>query len=483
MNNSSIDRHLFVILGATGSLSTLKLLPALYSLLTQKNLRDHCQILGLGTKDIGDEGFRKKVREALQDAGHSSEEAGRWCEAYLHYQPLGRSEQSYPVLAERITSLEQEYGLPGNRVFYLAIPPQVVPTAIKGIGRAGLQKSSGWTRIVIEKPFGRDLQSARELNRLVHQYFEESQIYRIDHYLGKETVQNLLIFRFANSIFESLWNRDRVECVEITVAESIGIEGRSDYYDQAGALRDIIQNHMAQLLSLVAMEFPAVFVPEFIRSEKVKVLHSIPPIRLQDVVFGQYQKGKIEGKKVPGYREEQGINPDSKTETYVALRLVIDNWRWQGVPFYLRTGKRLPQRVTQIVVHFRRSPVCIFKPHNGSQIHSNKLLITLQPDEGFHLYFDVKVPGEPLRLRTERLHFHYKQVFDRIPEAYQTLLYDILTGDQTLFVRSDEVEASWQLFTPLIEKKIPVFPYAAGTWGPEEADRLLQREGRRWWIP
>jgi glucose-6-phosphate 1-dehydrogenase len=480
MMDSPVDRHIFVILGGTGNLSLLKLLPALYQLLTQKNLKDRCQVLGVGTKDLGDEGFRDKAREALKDAGISSKEIDAWCDSCLHYQSLGKSSEDYPALLARIESLEKEYDIPGNRVFYLALPPSVFPDAIKGIGESGLNKSPGWVRLVIEKPFGRNLSSARELNSLGHRYFDESQIYRIDHYLGKETVQNLLIFRFANTIFESLWNRDRIESLEITVAESIGIGERSRYYEKAGALRDIVQNHLAQLLTLTAMEVPAVFEADAIRDEKVKVLRSIPPIHAEDVIFGQYKKGKIDGKEVHGYKEEPGVAPDSSTETYVALRLRVDNWRWQGIPFYLRTGKRLPRRLTQIAVNFRHPPVCIFKPYSSCQIQSNRLLITLQPDEGFHLFFDVKEPEEPLRLKTESLHFHYKEAFGALPDAYHTLIFDIMTGDQTLFVRADEVEASWEVFTPLLEKDIPVFSYAAGTRGPKEAEKLLMRESMIW---
>ena len=481
--DSPVDRHIFVILGATGSLSFLKLLPALYQLLTQKNLKDHCQVLGVGTKDLGDDGFRSRAREALENAGFSLKDIKAWCDSCLHYQSIGKSSEGYSELAERIKSLEAEYKIQGNRVFYLALPPSIFPAAIERIGESSLNKSPGLVRIVIEKPFGRDLLSARELNHLAHQYFNESHVYRIDHYLGKETVQNLLIFRFANTIFESLWNRDRIENIQITVAESIGIEERARYYDRAGALRDIVQNHLAQLLTLIAMEVPAVFEADAIRNEKVKVLRSIVGIRARDVVFGQYEKGIINNKNVQGYREEPGVTSDSSTETFVAMRLEIDNWRWQGVPFYLRTGKRLPLRSTQIVVNFRHPPVCIFEPYSSCQIHSNRLLITLQPDEGFHLFFDVKEPEEPLRLKTESLHFHYKDAFGPLPDAYQTLIFDVLKGDQTLFVRADEVEAAWKLFTPLLEKNLPVRSYAAGAWGPKEADQLLMRDGKRWLNP
>jgi glucose-6-phosphate 1-dehydrogenase len=483
MMDFSVDRHIFVILGATGNLSFLKLLPSLYRVLMEKNLKDSCQVLGVGTKDLGDEGFRERAREALKNAGLSPEEISDWCDSCLHYQALGNTSQDYPKLAERIKSLEADYKIPGNRIFYLALPPSLFPTAMEGIGESGLNQSPGWVRIVIEKPFGSDLSSSRELNSLARRYFDESQIFRIDHYLGKETVQNLLIFRFANTIFESLWNRDRIESMQITVAESIGIEERARYYDRAGALRDIVQNHLAQILSLTAMEAPAVFEADSIRDEKVKVLRSIPPIRTDDVVFAQYEKGTINDKDIKGYREEPGVAPESSTETFIAMKLEIDNWRWQGIPFYLRTGKRLPRRNTQIVVNFRHPPICIFKPHSSCQIQSNRLLISLQPDEGFHLFFDVKEPEEPLRLKTESLHFHYKDAFGPLSDAYMTLIHDILKGDQTLFVRADEVETSWELFTPLLEKDMPVFSYEAGTWGPKEADQLLTRDGRTWINP
>lgn len=481
MNPTPVERHLFVILGATGSLSTLKLLPALYTLMTQKGLEDLCHVLGVGTKDVGDTGFRSVAQKALKEAGFPSHETRDWCDSFLYYQKLDNSTESYDDLVIRIKDLETTLQLPGNRVFYLALPPSVFPTALEGIGEKAMDQDSGWTRTVIEKPFGHDLSSARELNQLIHRYFDEDQIYRIDHYLGKETVQNLLIFRFANTVFESLWNRDRVESVEITVAESVGVEGRAGYYDKAGALRDIVQNHLAQLISLIAMEVPAVFAPEYIRNEKVKVLHSIPPIHPEDVVYGQYTRGKIGGMSFPGYLEEPRVNSKSKTETYVAMRLMVDNWRWQGVPFFIRTGKRLPERVTHILISFHHPPICMFKQYSGCQIQSNKLVITLQPDEGFHLFFDVKEPEETLKVRTEKLHFHYKQAFGPLPEAYQTLILDVMRGDQTLFVRSDEVEASWELFTPLLERDLPVFPYPAGTWGPEEADQLIARKGKRWW--
>jgi len=466
-------RDLFVIVGASGDLASRKLLPALYRLSHDVPAEKRFRILGVATdSERDDEAFRQKIlKEADELAGVKIDP--QWVEETLFYQTIGHGgPDDYHALAERVAALEKSEQLSGNRVFYLALPPSVFPPAITRLGEAGLSHSEGWTRLVIEKPFGRDAESAESLNRLVHKYFEEKQVYRIDHYLGKETVQNLLVFRFANSLFEPLWNRDRVESVEIVVAESLGIEHRGRYYDTAGALRDMIQNHLTQLLTLTAMEPPASFEAEAIQHEKAKVLKSIRPIGPGDVVFGQYARGEIAGKPVQGYRQEPDVAPDSHTETFIAMRLRISNWRWQGVPFYLRTGKRMPSRMSRIVVNFRCPPVSLFQPFACSSLHPNALMISIQPGEGFDLQFEVKSPGLPFRVVTQNLHFRYSEAFAPSPEAYETLLLDVLLGDATQFVRDDWVEASWRLYTPILESPPPIALYPAGSWGPKEAERL-----------
>lgn len=480
---AEIEPHLFVIFGATGDLTARKILPSLNGLIARKALGPKSVILGVGMEtNFNDESFRAKCRKDLEAQKIPQEQIADTCsDQRIFYQTIGKgADEDYKKLGARIEQVEKANGLPGNRVFYLALPPKVFPIAIAALGRAGLNKSNGWTRMVIEKPFGRDLQSAQELNRVVHANFDEQQVYRIDHYLGKETVQNLLVFRFANALFEPQWNRDRIESVEITVAECLGVEHRALYYETAGALRDMIQNHLTQLATLTAMEVPEAFRAESIRREKVKVLHSVLPIRCEDVVLGQYAAGKIDGQNVPAYRDEPGVAKDSQTETFVALRLQIENWRWHGVPFFLRTGKRLAARSSQIVVNFRRPPVWIFKPFEENSIQANSLVIAIQPDEGFDLYFEIKAPGQGVKIQTRDLHFRYSEAFKPLPDAYETLLLDILQGDATLFVSDEWVEASWRLYTPLLEKKPKVVPYASGSWGPAETDRLLSALGRKW---
>ncbi len=477
MNGKKIPPYLFVIIGGTGDLARKKLLPAICRL-WGKNLSEF-YLIGAGSgKKHNDDTYRDFVAHSLEEEGVDISHIDTL--DWLYYQTVGGgSLEEYKTLADRILQLEEQLKLSGNRVFYLAVPPSVFPNAIKNIGEVGLNKSGGEIKLVVEKPFGQDLQSARELNGLVHKYFDESQVYRIDHYLGKETVQNLLAFRFSNAMFESLWSRDRIERVEITVAETLGLEHRARYYDKVGALRDMIQNHLTQLLTLVAMEVPTALEADDVRHEKVKVLRALSPISRSDAVCGQYTRGAVEGKEVVGYCEEEGINcKDSHTETYAAVKLNISNWRWQGVPFVLRTGKRMFKEATEIAITFRRPPVSIFRQFSIKDIQANRLIITLQPNEGFDLFFKVKEPGESYKLSTQSLHFEYSEIFGRIPDAYETLLLDVLKGDQTLFVRADEVEASWELYTPLLSNHLEVYKYASGTWGPVEAERLL--DGEKW---
>lgn len=481
-----IEPHLFVIFGATGDLAKRKLIPALYHLMQDEEVARHCVVLGTSRSDWSDEQFRTEARRVLRDRGYSKESVSEWCTRNLYYQCLGEKGNDYQGLRSRIEQLEERLHLSGNRAFYLSLPPTVYGPAIEGLGEVGLNTSSGWTRVVVEKPFGYDLASARELNRMVHEYFDETQIYRIDHYLGKESVRNLMAFRFGNAIFESLWNREHIERIEITVSETLGVGGRGAYYDKSGHLRDMIQNHLTQLITLVAMEPPARLDADAIRNEKVKVLNAIrQPDSDTEVVFGQYQSGTMDGEPVPSYRDEPDVPDDSDTETYVALQLHVTNWRWQGVPFYVRTGKRLRRKLTQIAVRFKGAPVSLFQadshpplpPDAPEEARPNELLITLQPDEGFDLRFEVKAPGasenERMPLETQQLSFSYQDAFGPVPEAYETLLRDIIIGDPTLFVRADEVEASWQLYGPLLNAEIPVHPYAAGTWGPEAVETLL----------
>jgi len=474
-------RHIFVIFGGTGDLARRKLIPSLWSLITETEIGDGCVVLGVGSRNMDDDDYRAWTRDALLDAGLSDTDLESWPDDNVYFEQLGRDAESLDDLADRIKAIESEHDLPGNRVFYLAVPPSVFPRTIERLGRAGLDESEGWIRLVIEKPFGTDLATAHELNDLVHRWFSEPQVYRIDHYLGKETVQNVLTFRFSNPMFEHLWNRDRVESIEITVAEDLGIAGRAGYYESAGALRDMVQNHLTQVLTLVAMEPPVSFDAEQIRNEKVKVIEAIAPITAGNVVFGQYDAGTIADRPVPAYRDEEGVDSDSQTPTFVGLRLQVDTWRWQGVPFYLRTGKRLPTRLTQIAVTFQKPPLCIFHgARDGCDMAPNVLLITLQPDEGFTLRFSVKAPGEPLTIESQALRFSHDDVYGPLPEAYRALIQDVIEGDQTLFVRADEAEASWRLYDALLAEDHKLHSYAAGTWGPAVRDGSLALGGKAW---
>src|SRR5512146_1759240 len=483
MEQQSVEPLVFVILGGTGDLTRRKLLPALYHLRDQGLLeKENTLIIGAALPEMSEEAFRLWAFEGLQKSGtRNVKELRAWCDACIHYQSVREgTPEDFEALAGFIGRLERAHNMPENRIFYLALPPDIVPTVMERLDQVRLLKSHGWVRVVFEKPFGHDFHSARALNTMLHRYLEESQIYRIDHYLGKETVQNLLAFRFANPIFESLWRRDAVESVQITVAEDLGVEHRGSYYQQAGALRDMVQNHLTQLMTVVAMEVPVSFDATAIQAEKLKVLHSIAPINPQNVVFGQYTSWKLGDMTIPGYREESGVPLDSTAKTFVALKAEIDNWRWKGVPFYLRTGKRLPRKLTQIAVTFHEAPTQVFRSLDPGSIPPNKLLITLQPSEGFALCFSVKTPGRPFRFTDHALQFSYEKAFGELPEAYETLLRDVMIGDQTLFVTADFTETAWRLYDPLLADERSVHDYTAATWGPREADQLVERNGHQW---
>lgn len=475
------EKHTLVCFGATGDLAQRKVLPSLYRIGTAGPGTGRTIVLGVARSALSDDAFRETVRKSLVGNGIEDGKARQWCTGSVFFQSVGDgTEADYARLRKRIEDLERRDDSPANRIFYLALPlPAFAPT-IQALGQAGLNTSRGWTRLVVEKPFGHDLGSARALNALVHRFFDESCVFRLDHYLGKEMVQNLLAFRFGNSMFEPLWNRDRVQRVEITVAEDLGVEGRAAFYEQAGAVRDVLQNHVLQLLCLTAMEPPAAIDGESVSNEKVKVLRSAQPFMPSESVLGQYGAGEAEGKKLLGYREEPGVDPQSQTETYVAVRTYINNWRWHGVPFYLRTGKRMGRRLSRIAVIFHAPPAAVFNPYIVCGMACNRLEIALQPNEGFNLTFQVKIPGEGMRLKTEEMRFRYGEAFGQLPEAYQTLMLDVMRGDRTLFVRHDEMEAAWRLCEPLLDGQRTIHEYPAGSWGPSQADALLAQQGFCW---
>ncbi len=487
-----------IIFGASGDLTKRKLIPALYSLSRKNLLAPGFSIVGAARTPMSHEEFRAAMREAnnrFTDAEQVHDIMWRNFASGLFYNATDtNSQDSYEQLGQLLDQIDKTRGTLGNRLFFIATPPSMFTGIVQRLYEHGLNKSptSGWTRIVIEKPFGLDLASAKQLNRKLLNVFSENQIYRIDHYLGKETVQNIMVFRFANGIFEPLWNRHYIDHIQITAAESIGVESRGEYYEQSGALRDMIQNHVMQLLALVAMEPPVSLAADAIRNEKIKLLQAIRPFNPAEVdhyaIRGQYGPGQTGVNPTNGYRQEASINPHSTTETYAALKLFIDNWRWANVPFYLRSGKRLAKRITEIAIQFKKAPHLLFKDNAGSHFESNTLVLQIQPDEGISLAFNSKTPGQFINIRPVMMAFRYAESFpQKSPEAYARLLLDAMLGDSTLYARGDMVEKTWELMTPVLEawqqpvKEIP--QYAPGSWGPRQADELLELDQRRWRLP
>lgn len=490
------DPSLMVIFGATGDLSGRKLLPAVYNLAKQRLLPAGFAVVGAAIDDMSDDAFRKRAADLIAKFSRTQPVDPQVLQTFLDsvfYVKVDFSKlDDFKALQRKLDELDHSRHVAGNRVYYCATPPPTYETIVEQLKAAGLVTGNGFHRIVVEKPFGSDLKSARELNRILQRVFHEDSVYRIDHYLGKETVQNILAFRFANAIFEPVWNSNLIDSVQITAAEEIGVEMRGAYYEKAGTLRDIVQNHALQLLALVAMEPPISFDATSVRDEKVKVLKAIRPIVDEEVahatVRGQYTKGWVLGEKVIGYREEHAVAPGSLTETYAALRLFVDNWRWANVPFYIRAAKRLPKRVTEIRIQFKRPPHLTFGRDAAQELDPNAITLRIQPEEGISLKFGAKVPSAGVRLRNVTMDFMYTSSFlVETPEAYERLLLDCMIGDPTLFTRSDEVEAAWKLIDPIEaawrDDRPQLSMYAAGTWGPATADKLLKADGREWHRP
>jgi glucose-6-phosphate 1-dehydrogenase len=484
-----------VIFGAAGDLTKRKLIPALYNLAKSGLLSREFAVVGFARAPLDTDRFREQMGNDIKE--HATDEVDPelwdWFVRRLYYvSGTFEDEGAYRRLAEMLAEVDREHGTQGNYFYYLATAPDYFAPIVQKLGAMGLMREdeSTFRRVIVEKPFGHDLESARQLNCDLREVLNERQVYRIDHYLGKETVQNIMVFRFGNGIFEPIWNRRYIDHVQITAAEQVGVENRGNYYNQSGALRDMVPNHLFQLISLTAMEPPISFAANAVRDEQAKILHAIQPMTPEEVlrrtVRGQYGEGMVNGQRAPAYRSEPKVTPDSKTETFVALKLLIDNWRWADVPFYLRTGKRLPARVTEIAIEFKRAPFVLFRETQVERLRTNRLVIRIQPNEGISLRFGAKVPGPLVRLGAVDMNFAYSDYFGSTPSTgYERLLYDCMVGDATLFQRADMLEAGWSVVTPILDvwKALPPrsFPnYPAGTWGPKEASDLLEREGRQW---
>jgi glucose-6-phosphate 1-dehydrogenase len=488
-----------VIFGGAGDLAHRKLLPALYNLHLDGLLPANLVVVGAGRKEFTDDQYREFARDGVQQFSRRQIDEARWtvfANTLFFVNVTLDQPGALPTLGSRLDIIEHEHGGQDGRIYYLAIPPTLIVPTVEQLARArfvGPVDGEPFSRVIVEKPIGHDLASAKAINDSIAKVFDERQIFRIDHYLGKETVQNILVLRFANSFLEPLVNSRYIDHVQITVAEAEGVGTRAGYYEQAGALRDMVQNHLLQLLALIAMEPPHALEADVVRDEKLEVIQSLRPITGDDVdrlvVRGQYTAGTEEGKPVPGYRQEPGVNPSSCSETFVALQVLIDNWRWAGVPFFLRTGKRLPKRISEIAVHLKSVPPILFNANPEGRLEANVLMIRIQPDEGFALRIESKVPGPQVKIDPVNMDFTYSRMFGASsPEAYERLLLDVMTGDATLFMRRDQVEASWRWITPILdrwaeEKNRPVPSYEAGTWGPAGADHLIEASGRKWDTP
>jgi glucose-6-phosphate 1-dehydrogenase len=495
--DTSPKAAVFIIFGYAGDLTKRKLVPALYNLFLENHLPDHFAILGMGHKHNSDQEYLDDLKQGLEQfsrRGKAEDEAWARFSGQFSFLPAELDDDKvYADLATQLADLDKKWQAKASHVFYLALPPSMIETVVRGLAKANLHRDRQRARVVVEKPFGHDLKSAQDLNRLLREIFEENQIFRIDHYLGKETVQNILAFRFANALFEPVWNRRYIDHVQITVAEKVGVEQRGHYYDHAGALRDMIQNHLLQILCLVAMEAPISFEADEVRSKKVDVLRAIRPIPPDQInqfaVRGQYGGGWIEGAHVQGYRSEPNVDPESATETFAAVKLFVDNWRWQDVPFYLRTGKHLPARISEVSIQFKPVPHQTFPASAVLDWRPNRLLLAIQPEEGILLRFEAKYPGTEMRLAPVIMQFYYQEAFKtQPPEAYETLLLDVVRGDATLFMRADQAEAAWAVIMPILETWETIRPtdfpnYQAGSWGPETAEILIARDGHSWIVP